>query len=100
MGAVIAAAAMAADRRLVEQLQHRRAVSPESAQPVEARPGLERRRLAGLVRRGIVLEAGNGRFFLDQAAWAEYQAGMRRMLVWVLVLAAVILAAVFLFGRR
>jgi hypothetical protein len=90
---------MAADRRLVEQLRSRQALTQETAQAVEARPGLERRRLALLVRKGIIVETGTGRYFLVEAAWAEDRARARRMLTWVLILAMIALAVVVFRSR-
>ncbi len=100
MGAVIAAAAMAADRRLVERLRSRRAISAEQAQPVDAAPGLERRRLARLVARGIIVEAAAGTYYLIEAAWTRHLETGRRQLAVVLLLAMVITGVVFLMRGR
>ena len=88
MGAVIAALATAADRRLVEALRVRRALSAETAQPVEARSGLERRRLTWLLSYGIPVEATpGGRYYFVEQAWRWHLTNTRRRMVLALVLA-------------
>jgi hypothetical protein len=92
--------AMAADRRLVEHLQERRAISPETAQPIDARPGMERRRLARLVRMGVVVETQPDTYYLLESGWHAYLHRMGRRLRIVLILGLVLLGLAFLLRGR
>ncbi len=67
----VAAVMFAADRRLCSRLGELGAVSRETARPVEARGGMETRRLQNLQSRGVIHRVGADRYYLDEAAWAS-----------------------------
>ncbi len=94
MGAVIAAAALAADRRLIRRLRDAGATSPATATDLQATRGLDKRRIARLERRGVLVRAGANRFYLDETAHAAWEAKRRLLALIVLALAFAVLAVV------
>lgn len=69
----------AAERKLVRELQERRAFSTSTAIPLDPGRRLRRRRLERLVRRGVVREARPGHYWLETSAW-EASVARDRML--------------------
>lgn len=102
MGAVIAAAAMAANHRLIRRLREAGAVSPDTAAELAPRSPVEKRRLKDLERRGVIRRAGADRFYLDETELAEWNADRQRRVWLVLLIAMVILAVVafYLWSRH
>jgi len=94
MGAVIAAAALAADRRLIRRLRDAGATRPATATDLQATRGLDKRRIARLERRGVLVRAGANRFYLDETAHAAWEAKRRLLALIVLALAFAVLAVV------
>ncbi|MCU0620954.1 MAG: hypothetical protein MUC69_05565, partial [Gemmatimonadales bacterium] len=76
MGAEMAVI-VAVDRKLVRELESRRAFSTSTAVPVNTGTFVRRRRLERLVRAGVVHEARAGHYWLDQPAWAAFAARRR-----------------------
>jgi hypothetical protein len=100
MAAAAAASAAAvatarARRRVIGALTDQSAFSAESAAPLPTLSGLQARMLRDLLRRGIVVDAGGERYFVDEAANAAFEARQRRIGVIVLLgLLAVMLCMV------
>jgi hypothetical protein len=80
------------ERGLVERLTERRAFSSSTAVPLLTDSFMKERRLAALIRAGVVVEERPGQYWLNQAAWAQREKVRFRKLM--AVLAAVIAAAV------
>lgn len=98
MSAPIPALVVAAERRLVERLAERRALSSSTAVPLLADSFMAKRRLAALIAAGVIVEERPGQYWLNQTAWEARRAlRFRKMMA---VLAAVIALAVgFLLAR-
>lgn len=72
------AAVAVALRRVVSHLMANNAVSPDAAvHYIPDRP-IQRRMLARLIRRGVVVETGPDRYFLDVPAYDRWRRGLRR----------------------
>jgi hypothetical protein len=96
---LLVAPSLRAERKIVSRLSLAGATSAPTAVSLEELRGLALRRLRHLVRRGAVVEAGSGRYYLDTAAWQARRQGMRMAflaLAFVLTLATL---AVLLFLR-
>ena len=77
------AAVAVALRRVVSHLMANNAVSPEeSVHYIPDRP-LQRRMLARLIRRGVVVETGPDRYFLDVPAYDRWRRGLRRRIAMI-----------------
>lgn len=72
------AAVAVAIRRVISHLMSNNAVSPESAVTFVPDRHLQRRLLARLVRRGVIVETGPDRYYLDVPAYDEWRTRMRR----------------------
>ncbi len=86
------------ERGLVERLTERRAFSSSTAVPLLTDSFMKERRLAALVRAGVVVEERPGQYWLNQTAWAEREKVRFRKVM--AVLALVISAAVGLLLLR
>ncbi len=80
-----------AERRLLERLRTSGATSPERAQPLPDRRMLEGGRLERLLDAGAVVEAAPGRFWVNDAAYAD-QRDDRKLAVWAMLGAGTALA--------
>lgn len=94
MGAVIAAAALAADRRLIRRLRDAGATSPATATDLQPTRGFDKRRIARLERRGVIVRACTSRFYLDETAHAAWEAERRLRALILLGLSVAALAVV------
>ena len=72
------AAVAVAIRRVVSHLMSNNAVSPESAVHYVPDRHLQRRMLARLIRRGVIVETGADRYFIDIPAYDRWRRGLRR----------------------
>ena len=70
------------------------ATSPATATDLQATRGLDKRRIARLERRGVLVRAGANRFYLDETAHAAWEAKRRLLALIVLALAFAVLAVV------
>jgi hypothetical protein len=102
MGAVIAAAAMAASRRLIRRLHEAGALSAATATEIAPRSWIEKRRLEHLERRGVNRRTGADRFYLDEAGLNRWDAERQRRVWLVLAIAMVFLGVLagFLWSRH
>ena len=86
------AAVAVALRRIVSHLMANNAVSPGAAvHYIPDRP-LQRRMLARLIRRGVVVETGPDRYFLDVPAYDHWRRGLRRRIA--MIFGGVLLAGI------
>jgi len=76
--ATAAAAVGVAMRRVTSHLMSNNAVSADSAVYYVPDRRLQRRMLARLVRRGVVLETGPDLYYLDVPAYDRWRRGLRR----------------------
>ena len=101
-GAIIAAAAMRARRRIIERLTEAGAVTENSTIEVEPKRRLHRKALEYLCREGIVVEAQPGRYFVRTERAEEWHDKLHRRaylaIVAVLALVAVGSLAAALFA--
>lgn len=74
IGAISAAAARRAERRIIDHLREAGATSPASACPLPDLPRrIQRRRLDRLVATGSVVSSGQGLSYLDESAYHSYR---------------------------
>jgi hypothetical protein len=81
---VASAAVAVALRKVTSYLMSNNAVSPELAVRFIPDRALQRRMLARLVRRGVVVEIGPDRYYLDVPAYDEWRRRLRRRIGLVL----------------
>ncbi len=89
---IIGAQIAAAERRLIGHFRESGATSAERAIASPAERHFESKRLAHLVRRGVVIESAPGRYYLDEAAYVRQASARRRSGLIVLSIALVVLA--------
>lgn len=82
--ATAAAAVGAAMRRVASYLMSNNAVGPDSAVYFVPDRHLQRRVLARLVRRGVVVETAPDTYYLDVPAYDEWRRGLRRRIALIL----------------
>jgi len=75
--ATAAAAVGAAIRKVVSHLMSANAVSPESAITFVPERHIQRRVLARMVRRGVIVEAGEDRYYVDVPAYDRWRRRVR-----------------------
>ena len=80
----------AAERRIVRRLREAGALRPGETDRLEGLRGLQQRRLAHLVARGVVREAAPGSYYLDEDAWDAYVSAKRRIAFIMLGIVAVV----------
>ena len=76
--ATAAAAVGAAIRRVTSHLMSNNAVSPESAVYFAPDRRLQRRVLARLIRRGVIVQTRPDTYYVDIPAYDEWRRNMRR----------------------
>jgi hypothetical protein len=89
------AAARRAERSLVRQLRATTAIAPASAILLTPRSRLARWQLARLGRSGAVVHTGDGRYWLDDAAFDRHRTRRRRRALVVLAIVLPIALAVW-----
>ena len=72
------AAVAVAMRKVTSHLMSNNAVSPESAVAFIPDRYLQRRMLARLVRRGVIVETAPDRYYIDIPAYDRWRRGLRR----------------------
>ena len=85
------AAVAVAMRKVTSHLMSNNAVSPESAVAYIPDRHLQRRMLARLVRRGVIVETAPARYYIDIPSYDRWRRGLRRRVA--LLLGGVALAA-------
>jgi|SRR5689334_23317845 len=76
--ATAAAAVGAAMRKVTSHLMSNNAVSAESAVYYVPDRGIQRRMLARLIRRGVIIETRADTYYLDIPAYDTWRRGLRR----------------------
>ena len=99
-GAPIVAALTRAERRVVNRLRRARATSQARAVALPELRVLEERRLERLKEAGVICDAGEGRYWVDEAKYETYRDD-RRTVVWVALafVAGLLLAILLMFDR-
>ena len=99
MGApFVAAAAIRAERQIVDHLRDVGATSPDRAVPLPEMRFVGQRRLARLVAAQVVREDRRG-YWLDEPMYAGYRSDRRGLLLLILGIAATIALAVWISER-
>jgi hypothetical protein len=88
----IGALAVRARRRIRAHFFAHHAVTAEEAVPFVPQRRIEQTQFERMLRAGIVLEAGKGRYWFDLVAWQKHQDRTRMILV-PLVIAVCVLVA-------
>ena len=96
-GAVVAAMAHNAERRLVETLRAHGALSAERAVPLVVGKPLERSVLKRLIKRGAIRQAGE-RYWLNEEGYTAMRGSRRVRAVMAVIIVALIIIAVFAVG--
>jgi len=96
--ATAAAAVGGAMRRVTSHLMSNNAVSADSAVYYVPDRRLQRRMLARLVRRGVIVETGSDRYYLDVPAYDEWRRKLRRRAAFVVASMVAIGAALAALG--
>ena len=86
------AAVAVAMRKVTSHLMANNAVSPENAVPFVPDRHLQRRMLARLVRRGVIVETAPDRYYLDVPAYDRWRRGLRRRIA--MLMGGVLLAGI------
>jgi hypothetical protein len=92
------AAVAVAMRKVVSYLMSNNAVSPETAVHFIPERHLQRRMLARLIRRDVIVETGPDRYYLDVPAYDAWRRGLRRRLALLMGGVAAALAGVALLS--
>ena len=92
------AAVAVAMRKVVSYLMSNNAVSPETAVHFIPERHLQRRMLARLIRRDVIVETGPDRYYLDVSAYDAWRRGLRRRVALLMGGVAAALAGVALLS--
>lgn len=92
------AAVAVAMRKVVSHLMSNNAVSPETAVHFIPDRPLQRRMLARLIRREVIVETGPDKYYLDVPAYDEWRRGLRRRIALLMGGVAAALAGVALLS--
>jgi hypothetical protein len=92
------AAVAVAMRKVVSHLMSNNAVSPETAVHFIPERHLQRRMLARLIRREVIVETGPDRYYLDVPAYDAWRRGLRRRLALLMGGVAAALAGIALLS--
>jgi hypothetical protein len=92
------AAVAVAMRKVVSYLMSNNAVSPETAVHFIPERHLQRRMLARLIRRDVIVETGPDRYYLDVPAYDAWRRGLRRRVALLMGGVAAALAGVALLS--
>ena len=98
--APIVAALTRAERRVVNRLRRARATSQARAVALPELRMLEERRLERLKEVGVICDAGEGRYWVDEAKYETYRDDRRTIVWWVLAFVAGLALAVLLVSNR
>jgi hypothetical protein len=92
------AAVAVAMRKVVSYLMSNNAVSPETAVHFIPERHLQRRMLARLIRRDVIVETGPDRYYLDVPAYDAWRRGLRRRMALLMGGVAAALAGIALLS--
>ncbi|NIJ20979.1 hypothetical protein FHS95_002671 [Sphingomonas naasensis] len=94
---IVAGLVMRARRRIASHFFVHHATSAEDAVAYAPQNHIEQRQFEKMQGRGVVREAGAGRYWLDTAAWQAESDARRRRLIPIILLLVLIGAAIPLF---
>ena len=86
-------------RRPVHMLRRRGAISAETAQPLADLKGGDRRRLANLIRRGVVREVTPGQYYYDVAAERAQRQAMMPWLIGLVIVLGLVAVGLWYFNQ-
>lgn len=90
---------VAKQNRYIRRLRKADAYSPDRAvslADLRMRPGFV---LRGLIKRGVVVEAGEGRYYLDRDRTEEFLERRRQIILWLAVIAVIAMMIGLLLSR-
>lgn len=91
MGAVAAAAILRKEREIVAAYRNARATDPGAARDPSDMGVHQHVAFARLVRRAVLRDAGDGRYYLDEPSWEALRGIRRRMILVVVIVAAIVI---------
>jgi hypothetical protein len=97
---IIAAMALQARRRIADHFCVQHAIGAEDAVAFVPQSRIDRGQFERMLGRGIVREAGEGRYWLDIQAYHDEIESQRRKLVPIVIVVAVITAGLILLAYR
>ena len=97
---IIAGMTMRARRRIAAHFFVHHAIGADDAVAYVPQSPVERRQFAGMQSRGVIREAGAGRYWIDTAAYQAEIDARRRVLVPIVIVLCVAAAAVLLLGYQ
>jgi hypothetical protein len=100
MGAAVAAVIIAKEKDLVAHFRRAGALGPANAKSVTELAIETRLAWSILERRGIIRDAGQGLYYLDELAWLAHQNRRRRTAITMLVIVLALLAVSTFLAMR
>lgn len=98
--ATAAAAIVAAARRdVLSHFMRQNAVSPQDAVAFVPERSVVRRQFERLVASGIIVEAGDGKYWLNVPAYDQWRARARKRALLAAVVLTLIVVCLWVFGR-
>ena len=98
MGAAVAAVIQRQEREIVDTFRGAGALSADRARDPEELDVRHHLAFERLVRRAVLRDAGDGRFYLDELSWNALRSMRRRLLIGVLLLMIAGFVALFASG--
>ena len=98
MGAAVAAVIQRQEREIVDMFRGAGAMSAERARDPEELGVSHHLAFERLVRRAVLREAGDGKFYLDELSWNAVRSMRRRLVIVVLALTITVLVALLAGG--
>lgn len=98
MATAVAAVIARRERDIIAAFRSARAIDPTTARDPSDVGVHQEVAFAILVRRAVLRDAGDGRYYLDEPSWEAMRSMRRRMLVVVLVAAIIVLVSILLMG--
>ena len=107
-GALIAAGAAArkAQERILQRLRKAEATHPSRAVALDGLAGMQARMLARYVEAGVVVKAGDDRYFIDERKLADFEANQRErarlgfLVILVIAILGLVVVGLSLATRR
>ena len=97
---IIAGLAARARRRIASHFLFHHAIDAEDAVTYVPQSAIERRQFERMQRKGVIREAGGGRYWIDAAAYQAELDARRRVLVPIVIILSVAIAGLILFGYQ
>jgi len=97
---IVAGLIMRARRKIASHFFVHHATSAEDAVAYVPQSLIEQRQFAKMQGKGVVREAGAGRYWIDTAAYQADIDARRRMVVPIVIVVCLVIAGLILFGYR